>query len=132
MRIAPVMPWTAAAALLATGPAVALPSGAYGWMAELAGACWSATFPDGTRDTQCYETQYDHYLRGTIEILAPGRPAYRGDSVFFWDPARSEMAFHYWSDADARPIWTRIDADSYRVVPQRRAPGGWTDGPALD
>jgi hypothetical protein len=149
------------AAVLATAPgAAALPAGAFGWMAELAGHCWTATFPDGARDTQCYQTQYDRYLRGTIEIVAgnPGaRPPYRGDSVFFWNPARSEMEMHYWSDAGAhgvmtgriegaqivftgapragtpetRTVLTRVDADSFRAVQQRRNGNVWSDGPSL-
>lgn len=149
--------------LAATAPAAAadLPDGAYGWMAELAGSCWSAVFPDGTRDTQCYSVQYGRYLRGTIE-LAPGpaasRPLYRGDSVAFWDGETGEIAVHYWSDAgshgvmtarldgetivfarpprpggsETRMVWTRTGPDSYRVVQQRREGEAWLDGQAVD
>lgn len=139
-------------AMLLAAPAAAgdPPDGAYGWMAELAGACWSATYPDGTRDTQCYSAQYGRFLRGTIEVLpgpASSRPPYRGDSVAFWDPDRGEIAVHYWSDAgnhgvmtgriegetivfpmpardggepSIRTVWTRIGADGFRIVQQRR------------
>ena len=134
----------------------------YGWMDELAGHCWSATHPDGTRDTQCYTLQYNRFLRGTIEIVAPAsgpsRPPYRGDSVFLWDAARSEIAFHYWSNAGnvgavtgrvegetlvfpnpgrgsnappTRTVWTRIDANSFRVAVQRQTAGDWADEVSL-
>jgi hypothetical protein len=153
----------AAAATLGTAaPAAELPDGAFGWMAELAGSCWSAAYPDGTRDTQGYGAQFGRYLRGTIEIVAggdpPPRPPYRGDSVFFWDPERSEMAVHFWSsagshgmmtgrveggtivfDALARPggapttrtVWTRTGPDSFRVVQQRRNGEQWSEALAL-
>lgn len=144
----------------AAASAAELPEGAYGWMADLAGHCWSAAYPDGTRDRQCYEAQYDRFLRGTIEIVAAGteRPPYRGDSVSFWDPQRSEIAVHYWSSAgnhgvmtgrvedDAitfggiprddgapavRTIWTRLDAESFRVVQQRQDGETWVEALAL-
>lgn len=157
-RTAPIAV-AAAAALSTAAPAGDLPDGAFGWMAELAGHCWSATYPDGTRDTQCYRTQFGRYMRGTIEIVAgrggagsPRRPTYRGDSVLFWDPQRSEMAIHYWSSggdrgvmtgridgetivfeglprADGSPptrtLWTRAGADGFRVARQRQEEGRW-------
>ena len=154
--------WSLVGGFAATAAAEDLPDGAFGWMDDLAGYCWSATYPDGTRDTQCYATQFDRYLRGTIEIVAPpgagGRPPYRGDSVFVWEPARSEIVFHYWSSAGSngvitgrvdgeqlvfpgisrngeapqtRTVWTRIDADSYRVVQQRLNGETWADGVSL-
>ena len=145
---------------VALAPAAAmaedLPEGAFGWMDELAGHCWSAEHPDGTRDTQCYSTQYGRFLRGTIEIVAPpaaGRPTYRGDSVFVWNGERSEIAFHYWSSAGnsgtvtgrlegdrlifpapsragapaTRMVWTRLGPYSFRVVQQREEAAGWAD-----
>jgi hypothetical protein len=153
----------ATAAALAGGPvahAADLPEGAFGWMAELAGHCWTAAYPDGTRDTQCYRTQYGRYLRGTIEIVAgggrgsPQRPRYRGDSVLYWDPERSEMAVHYWSSAGShgvstgrieggtivfaglprrdgtpptRTLWTQAGPDAFRVVRQRRNGERWSE-----
>ena len=68
-------------------------------MGGLAGHCWSAVYPDGPRDTQCYSTQFGRFLRGTIEIVpapaATARPPYRGDSIFIWNGKRSEIAFHF-------------------------------------
>ena len=151
------------AGILGTAAAVGedLPDGAFGWMDELAGHCWSAVYPDGTRDTQCYTTQFGRFLRGTIEIL-PGPAAaasspYRGDSVFVWNGERSEIAFHYWSSAgssgvitgrvegeqlifptparlggpEVRTVWTRTGPDAFRVVQQRRNGEGWADGMIL-
>jgi hypothetical protein len=152
------------AALLAIQPATGagLSEGTFGWMADLAGHCWTASYPDGTRDTQCYATQYGQFLRGTIEIVAPGatptRPPYRGDSVFVWNPDRSEMRIHFWSstgtdgemigriDGDAivftagardtpvetRAVWTRSAPDGFRVVQRRRAGETWSDVLALN
>lgn len=130
--------------------AASLPPGHFGWMADLAGACWRADYPDAkTTDTQCYSTQYDRYLRGTIEIRsgAPGARTYRGDSTFVWDPETAGMRFHYWSSegnngvsqgmirdgaiiftnppsTDAakparRSVWSRVSPDSYRVTLQQ-------------
>jgi hypothetical protein len=155
MRNRQTAPWTILLTLVPAGAGAALPAGAYGWMAGLAGSCWAAAYPDGTEDRQCYHSQYDRYLRGTIEIVSPGtdRPPYRGDSVFFWDPDRSEIEVHFWSDAgshgimtgrldgerivfgnppggggaETRTVWTAIDAGSFRVARQRRAGDGWVD-----
>lgn len=153
---------TAAACVTAPATAADLPAGAYGWMSELAGACWSATYPDGTRDTQCYDSQYSRYLRGTIELVAPaasGRSPYRGDSVAFWNAERGEIAVHYWSDAGThgvmtgrvegerlvfsgpardgevpatRTIWTRAGAEGFRIVQERREGAQWRVALSLD
>ena len=98
------MPNAAFALLLLAPPTAgaALPEGAFGWMAGLAGHCWRADLGDGTSDTQCYSTQFGRFLRGTIEIAAPdaaGRPPYRGDSLLAWNADRAEIAFRYWGSA---------------------------------
>ena len=64
-------------------------------MADLAGHCWSATYADGTRDTQCYRLQFDRYLRGTIEI-APidSLPLYNEDDDLDAPPS----AWHQFRD----------------------------------
>lgn len=152
-----------AAAIAAAAPAAAgLPDGADGWLAELVGSCWSATYPNGARDTQCYSAQYDRFLRGTIELRpAPGstQPGYRGDSVAFWNGERGEIAVHYWSDAgnhgvmtgrvegeaivfalpargggepQARTIWTRAGPEGFRVVQQLREGEQWVESLSLD
>ena len=109
----------------------ALPPGAFGWMSELAGHCWSPDYADGTRDRQCYTIQYDRYLRGTIEILfaGGGRPSYRGDSVFFWEPERSQILVHYWSSAGNHGVMTR-QVDGETVVPFGSVASGRVPGPS--
>ena len=106
----------AALASMTSATSDELPAGAFGWMGELAGHCWSATYPDGTtRDTQCYSAQYGRYLRGTIEIRssAGGRPPYLGDSVFFWNPETSEMSFNFWSNGGRHGTSIgRVEGDS--------------------
>ena len=162
-----VLALTLAATLAATSPpADPLPAGAFGWIGELAGSCWTGVHPDGaTRDTQCYSSQYGRFLRGTIEIAAAAaaggpseRPPYRGDSVFTWDPERSELTFIYWgsrgnhgrstgriederivfdmapsTDPDAPPrraVWTRVGPDSCRCLYSAAAArGGRTNLP---
>jgi len=109
--------WHAVAARIAlaalfgmtTGPAVAqggtVDSDAlapFGWLRELAGACWRGQQADGTpTDTQCYEAQYGRFLRGTIAmtIEATGKPGaeLRGDSVWVWDAERKRISLTTWA-----------------------------------
>jgi hypothetical protein len=74
----------------------------FGWLRELAGACWRGQQSDGKpTDTQCYETQYGHFLRGTISMsgAVPDKPAaeLRGDSVWAWDAARKRVTVTTWA-----------------------------------
>lgn len=134
------------------------PLARFSWLRELSGACWSGTYPDGSmKDTQCYETQFGRYVRGTAELVplvdnAP-RPGHKGDSVFAWDAANDRITYFFWSDAGAfgtaealvdgdrivfptparpgtsappsRTVWSRIDADSFRVVREKKEGEGW-------
>ncbi|HYC36784.1 MAG TPA: hypothetical protein VEC19_10200 [Usitatibacter sp.] len=73
----------------------------FGWFAELRGACWRGEHPDRkTTDTQCYSTQYDRLLRGTIKVTIEregGVPnSFEGDSVYAFDPARKVVVFTQW------------------------------------
>jgi hypothetical protein len=133
------------------------PLAAFGWLADLAGSCWIGTDADGrTTDRQCYSTQYDRFLRGTLEIhagSATGRSAFEGDSVFFHDAARDRLVYSYWAStghvgrAEAhfegprllfppaddggvavatRSTWDRLDADSFRVTRERRDGEAWS------
>jgi len=76
------------------------PLAPFGWLAELAGSCWTGTDAEGrTTDRQCYSIQYDRFLRGTIEIFAGGassEPAFEGDSVFAWDSTLGRVVYTYW------------------------------------
>jgi hypothetical protein len=93
-----------AAAAGATEPAPApVQDARFGWFAMLAGSCWHGEYPDGGRDTQCYEWQYGRYLRGTIEIAAKGKDGaplkLEGDSVFDWDGNTGRIRYSNWADA---------------------------------
>lgn len=73
----------------------------FGWLRELAGACWRGETADGKPvDTQCYEVQFGRFLRGTIAMTgeAAGKGAgLRGDSVWSWDAARQRIALTTWA-----------------------------------
>lgn len=128
----------------------------FGWLRELAGACWKGERADGTAtDTQCYETQFGRFLRGTIEIHAGETAKLRGDSVWGWDPKRQRIVLTTWSSAgpltaseayfegdvvrfpvprrngssapEARRSWHRIDADSFSVRVERNEGGEWRE-----
>lgn len=143
-------------AIAADAPA-ASPLAPFGWLAELAGSCWTGTDAEGrTTDRQCYSTQYERFLRGTIEIhagSATGKSAFEGDSIFFHDAARDRLVYSYWAStghvgraeawfdgtrlvfppadegdgpAATRSTWDRLDTDSFRVTRERRDGDGWS------
>jgi hypothetical protein len=101
----------------------------FGWLRDLAGACWRGQGADGkAADTQCYETQYGHFLRGTIAMVieAPAKPVIelRGDSVWAWDVARNRFALTTWASngtITASEAWFEGDAV---VFPVPRRDGG--------
>ena len=73
--------------LAAATASAASPIERFGWFAELAGSCWSGTFPDGvTRHEHCYSTQFDRVMRGTatLSVLRKGTfvEQFAGDSVY--------------------------------------------------
>ena len=81
-RVAPaVLLWAAVVCLPAAGRAqMAAPDSLapFGWLRDLTGACWRGQAADGeATDTQCYDTQYGHFLRGTIAMVveAPAKPS---------------------------------------------------------
>ena len=98
----PAILMTAAAAGAADQAPVAAAADLFGWFAALAGSCWRGEYPNGGGDTQCYEWQYDRYLRGTIEITmqgqngAPGK--LDGDSVFDWDEKTKRIRYSNWAN----------------------------------
>lgn len=141
--------------MLSKGMIPADPLESFGWLRALAGACWSATSPDGARDTRCYDTQLGRYLRGTIRIEPSGGAATEGDSVLAADPDTGALTMWTWDSAgrrgtaaltlagdavsfvDAttparREAWSRAGDDGFRVVRQDQQPDGtWKDGPAV-
>lgn len=129
-RVAPAwLLWAAVVCVPGAGCAQTAPSDAlapFGWLRDLAGACWRGQGTDGkATDTQCYDTQYGHFLRGTISmaIEAPSKPSaeLRGDSVWAWDAARNRFALTTWaSNGTITPseAWFEGDAVVF-PVPRR-------------
>jgi hypothetical protein len=126
-----------------------------GWL-DLANACWRGERPDGRADVQCYSTQFNRYLRGTIKFYQGANVVAEGDSVFSWDPSAHVIVYNQWAsnggfglgeiaiegndlvfrtrlpdgaEAPARAVWRRVDKDTFRVIRQRRNDEGegWTD-----
>jgi hypothetical protein len=142
--------------LLASAPALAQmtpsPLAGAGWFASLAGACWRGEHPTGkSSDTQCYETQYGRYIRGSIKVHDDkGMLLTEGDSVFAPDPKSGRLAYSQWASngsygtgemtidgpvlrfqhrqgegaARIRFTWTRLDADRFRISRERRLDDG--------
>ena len=85
----------------AGGPATPEANPEFGWFRMVAGKCWRGEYPAGGGDTQCYEWQYDRYLRGTISITLVGKDgaplAISGDSVFDWDAKAGRIRYSNWS-----------------------------------
>jgi hypothetical protein len=129
---------------------------AFGWFAELANACWRGERQDGRADVQCYTTQFNRYLRGTVKFYQGTNVVAEGDSVFSWDGAANVIVYNQWasnggfglgeiaiegnelvfrtrvpdgSEAPARAVWRKVDADTFKVVRQHRSAQaeGWTD-----
>jgi hypothetical protein len=131
----------------------------FGWFADLAGSCWRGVRQDGKpADEQCYRAQYNRFLRGTIKFPPGDRGVAEGDSVFAFDPGARVIIYTQWSsnggigfgeatleggelvfqnrlpdgsEAPARSVWRRVDADSYRVSRERRSEGGWKEESAV-
>ena len=110
----------------------------FGWLRDLAGACWASEQADGT----------------PIEIHGDTRPKLRGDSVWSWDAAKQRIALVSWAtigpinsseayfDGDLvrfpiarrdgslpemRRTWRRVDADSFVVTVERNSDGDWRE-----
>ena len=139
---------------LAAAPAHAQLS-QFGWFAELAGSCWRGEpRSDGRSDEHCYRAQFGKFMRGTIKFYSAGKLTGEGDSVFAFDPQAKVVIYSQWSsnggmgfgeatlengelifqnrgpdgsDAPARSVWRRVDADTFRVSRERRAESGWTE-----
>jgi len=130
------------------------------WFAELANACWRAERPNNKADVQCYATQFNRFMRGTIKFYDGANVVAEGDSVFAYDPNAQVIVYSQWSsggifglgemasengdfifrtrlpdgsEAPTRSVWHRLDADSFKVVRQRRSEQdpGWTDEQSL-
>ena len=149
---AALLPLVAVAQAPAPAPA-ADPMAPFKWFRDLAGSCWKGDHPDGkTSDTQCYQAQYGRFVRGTIKI-ASGPTAFEGDSLYWWDAKNNKLAFTQWasngfvhaseatfdgdklvfldrpkagtSEVNGRAVWTKVDANTYRVSREQRDGPSW-------
>lgn len=123
------------------------------WMRGLAGACWKGDHPDGkTSDTQCWQVQFNRFLRGTIKVSA-GPAAFEGDGLFWWDAKNNKVGYTQWasngfvhsseaafegdklvfldrpkagtSEVNGRAVWSRVDANTYQVSRELRDGPNW-------
>jgi hypothetical protein len=73
----------------------------FAWLKDLAGHCWSGTYPDGkVSDTQCYSVQFDRLLRGTIKVTGTvgNQPInFEGDSVYAWNAKANRVQYTLWA-----------------------------------
>ena len=127
----------------------------YGWFGQLAGSCWKSVRAEGRSDVQCYQSQYNKFLRGTIKFYQNDKLTGEADSVFAFDPNANIIVYAQWGSAGnmgfgqatlsngelvfqnhtpegqetpTRSVWRSVDADSFRVSRQRRSDqGGWTE-----
>jgi hypothetical protein len=105
-KAAPLLALLLGFASILTSAADAQPSSdplaPFGWFKDMAGHCWSGTYPDGTTsDTQCYSVQFGRLLRGTIELsgMHGGQPVddFQGDSVYAWNPKTNRVQYTFWA-----------------------------------
>jgi len=154
-----VMPTPAAPSAspaLAVAGGAGSPSQKLAPMAFLAGQCWRGTMPDGkTTDTHCFDWLLNgHYLRDHHVVRSTGRPDYVGESLYYFDYERKQVAYIYYENAgnysrglmmgddkrlvfpDAqfvmpnskltyRANWTRLDDNSYQATSEFLKGGKW-------
>lgn len=67
-------------------------------VAFLAGHCWKGTFPDGKQqDEHCFEWFYEGKFLRDRHVVTGGEADYRGESVYYWDSASSQLHFIYFN-----------------------------------
>ncbi len=130
----------------------------YTWLGELAGSCWRGTTGDGKpADTQCYSTQYGHFLRGTLRTQEPRGDKVvdlESDSILAWDPVIGNLEILRWSSDGSfrrgeatlfkgvyrfqdrtrdgsppvkRTIWRRTGPDAFEVTLEHREGDHWVE-----
>ena len=135
------------------------PLASFGWFAELAGSCWKGSRAEGRNDVQCYQKQFNRFIRGSIKFYQNDKLTAEADSVFGYDGNARLIIYSQWasngsmgfgqatldnadllfqnhmpdgSEAPTRSVWRRMDADSFKIVRQRRSgEGAWTDESAV-
>jgi hypothetical protein len=67
-------------------------------LAFLAGSCWKGPFADrNATDEHCYEWMYGgQYLRDRHIVRGDPKP-YRGETIYFWDPAEKAVGYIYFN-----------------------------------
>jgi hypothetical protein len=90
-------------------------------LAFLAGQCWSGPFGDGkTSDEHCFEWVYDGRFLRDRHIVRGGDKAYRGESLYYWDPAAKAITYIYFnSDGGVSRGIARAEGDTL-VFPSER------------
>lgn len=146
----------AAPASAGASAAPGTPSSRLAPMAFLAGQCWRGTMPDGkATDTHCFDWQLNgHYLRDRHVVRSAGRPDYVGETLYYYDHERKQVAYIYYENngnysrglmmgdekrlafPDAqfftsnakltyRASWTRLDDNSFQATSEFLKGGKW-------
>ena len=94
--------WTAAAAILLAGMAMAAPAEAppapYQPLAFLVGHCWKGTFPDGkATDEHCFSWIYGGKFVRDEHVVhrGEGHADGLGESIYVWDAASKQLQYLY-------------------------------------
>ncbi len=119
----------------------------------LVGHCWVGAFPGGkVTDEHCFEWVFDRKFVRDKHVVRGGEP-YEGESLYAWDPKAKRISFSYWSSAgqlttgtveetpeglvfpqklesaagtvEMKSVWTRPDAESYRVSVGEKKGAEW-------
>ena len=90
-------------------------------LAFLAGQCWSGPFPGGkATDEHCFEWVYGGRFLRDRHIVRGGENPYRGETLYYWDPAGKAIAYIYFnSDGGVSRGNARADGDTL-VFPSER------------
>ena len=142
--------WTAAAAILLAGMAMAAPAEAppapYQPLAFLVGHCWKGTFPDGkATDEHCFSWIYGGKFVRDEHVVhrGEGHADGLGESIYVWDAASKQLQYLYIESAGGfsrgtvsgegetqtyRSRWQPAGQDAYDVVTEFQVKDGWVPG----
>ena len=116
--------WTAAAAILLAGMAIAAPAQAppapYQPLAFLVGHCWKGTFPDGNAtDEHCFSWIYDGKFVRDEHVVhrGEGHADGLGESIYVWDAASKQLQYLYIESAGGFSRGTVSSEDDALVFP---------------
>jgi hypothetical protein len=121
--------WLACCAIALAHPGHdAKPLEHFTWLRQLAGSCWAGEHPDGrTRDTQCFQIQYERFLRSTTRLseLRAGKweQRFEGETILAWDDANQRISYWYWTSTGAfGPAEAYLEGEQIHF-PASRKPG---------